>query len=166
MGRIVLVCRLAARDLRRHPAQALLLLLVITAAMATLTLGLILYGVTRQPYEQTRAATAGPDVVAATAGVQWIYSSGSAGQSTEISASDFSRLAALPHAPGITAEAWRRGATRRGPRLTSRRSFRAPGCAAAGWSWSGPSLTRLVCTSATTSPWTAGGSGWRGSVSR
>src|ERR1019366_1481590 len=103
MGRIVLVCRLAARDLRRHPAQALLLLLVITAAMATLTLGLILYGVTRQPYEQTRAATAGPDVVAATAGVQWIYSSGSAGQSTEISASDFSRLAALPHAPGVTA---------------------------------------------------------------
>src|SRR5215470_3796034 len=64
MGRILLVCRLAARDLRRHRAQAALLLLAITAAAATLTLGLALHGVTSQPYQQTRAATNGPDVVA------------------------------------------------------------------------------------------------------
>src|SRR5215831_15667824 len=64
MGRVLLICRLAARDLRRHPAQAVLLLLAITAATTTLTMGLALYGVTSQPYEQTRAATNGPDVVA------------------------------------------------------------------------------------------------------
>ena len=68
MGKFRLVSRLAARDMRRHPVQVLLLLLVITAAMATFTLGLILHGVTGKPYGQTRTATAGPDVVASTAG--------------------------------------------------------------------------------------------------
>ena len=42
----------------------MLLVLAITAATATLTLGLVLRGVTNQPYLQTRAATKGPDVVA------------------------------------------------------------------------------------------------------
>ena len=60
MGRILLVGRLVGRDLRRRPGQALLLLLAITAATATLTLGLVLHGVTSQPYQQTRAATHGP----------------------------------------------------------------------------------------------------------
>ena len=64
MSRIRLVARLAARDLRQRPAQALLLLLAITAATTTLTLGLALNGVTSHPYQQTRAATNGPDVVA------------------------------------------------------------------------------------------------------
>jgi len=64
MGKVLLICRLAARDLRRRPAQACLLLLVIMAATATLTLGLALRGVASQPYERTRAATNGPDVVA------------------------------------------------------------------------------------------------------
>jgi putative ABC transport system permease protein len=64
VGRVLLVCRLAARDLRRHPAQAGLLLLAVTAATATLALGLVLHGVTNRPYRQTRAATRGPDVVA------------------------------------------------------------------------------------------------------
>jgi putative ABC transport system permease protein len=68
MGRTMLVCRLAGRDLRRRPVQALLLLLVITAAMATLTLGLTLHGVTSKPYGQTMAATSGPDVVASSVG--------------------------------------------------------------------------------------------------
>ena len=40
------------------------MLLAITAATATLTLGLVLHGVTSQPYQQTRAATRGPDEVA------------------------------------------------------------------------------------------------------
>ena len=64
MGKILLVGRLATRDLRHRPAQAVLLLLAITAATAVLTLGLVLHGVTRQPYQQTRVATSGPDVVA------------------------------------------------------------------------------------------------------
>ncbi len=63
MGRVLLVCRLAALDMRRHVTQAVLLL-AITAATIVLTLGLALHGVTSQPYQQTRAATRGPDVVA------------------------------------------------------------------------------------------------------
>ena len=65
MGRMLLVVRLAARDLRRRPAEAALLLLAITAATTTLTLGLVLHGITEKPYQSTREATAGPDVVAA-----------------------------------------------------------------------------------------------------
>jgi ABC-type lipoprotein release transport system permease subunit len=64
MGRVVLVGRLAARDLRRRPGEAALLLLAIMAATTTLALGLVLHGVTNDPYEQTREASAGPDVVA------------------------------------------------------------------------------------------------------
>jgi putative ABC transport system permease protein len=64
MGRVLLIGRLVARDLRHRPAQAGLLLLAITAAMTVLTLGLALHGVTSQPYQQTRAATRGPDIVA------------------------------------------------------------------------------------------------------
>ena len=44
MGRLLLVCRLAARDLRRRPVEAALLLLVLVGATATLTLGLVLHG--------------------------------------------------------------------------------------------------------------------------
>jgi putative ABC transport system permease protein len=64
MGRVLLISRLAARDLRRRPAEGLLLLLAIMAATTTLTLGLALHGVTDKPYEKTREATNGPDVVA------------------------------------------------------------------------------------------------------
>ena len=64
MGRILLVCRLAVRDLRHRPASAALLLLAIATAATTLTLGLALQGTTSRPYDTTRAATAGPDVVA------------------------------------------------------------------------------------------------------
>jgi putative ABC transport system permease protein len=63
MGRFVLVCRLAGRDMQRHVTQAVLLLLVITGATTVLTLGLALNGVTSQPYQQTRTATRGPDVI-------------------------------------------------------------------------------------------------------
>jgi len=67
VGRVLLVFRLAARDLRRRPFEAGLLLLAITAATATLTLGLALHGITKGPYQSTREATAGPDVVASVA---------------------------------------------------------------------------------------------------
>jgi putative ABC transport system permease protein len=65
MGTALLVFRLAARDVRRHLAQATLLVVAIAVAAATLTMGLAMNGVTGQrPYSTTRAATKGPDVVA------------------------------------------------------------------------------------------------------
>ena len=87
MGRLLLISRLAARDVRRRPAQAALLLVVIAAAMAALTLGLVLHGVTANPYAQTKAETAGPDVVASSVGY----------------GSDQRRFAALADAPGVVA---------------------------------------------------------------
>lgn len=89
MGRMLLVARLAARDLRCRPLQAVLLIVVITAAMATLSLGLILHGVTAKPYDQTRAATAGPDVVASSVGFT--------------GPDALARLSTLTRAPGVTA---------------------------------------------------------------
>ena len=64
MGRILLVVRLALRDLRRRRTEAALLLLAILAATTTLTLGLVLHDAASDPYQSTRAATKGPDVVA------------------------------------------------------------------------------------------------------
>jgi ABC-type lipoprotein release transport system permease subunit len=64
MGRILLVARLAVRDLRRRPIEAALLLLAIMAAATTLTLGLVLRDAAGDPYQSTREATDGPDVVA------------------------------------------------------------------------------------------------------
>ena len=64
MGRTVLFARLAAKDLRRHLSEGVLLFLVIAAAATTLTLGLVLHGETNNPYNTTRTATAGPDAVA------------------------------------------------------------------------------------------------------
>jgi ABC-type lipoprotein release transport system permease subunit len=63
-GRAFLVFRLAVKDLRHRLAQAFLLLLAIAAGTTTLTLALALHGTTNNPYERTRAATSGPDVVA------------------------------------------------------------------------------------------------------
>ena len=92
MGRVLLVGRLAARDLRRRPGEAALLLLAITAATATLTLGLVLHGVVDKPYQSTREATAGPDVIAAV--VPPPVGGGHA---------DLAGLRALADAPGVTA---------------------------------------------------------------
>jgi ABC-type lipoprotein release transport system permease subunit len=64
MGRILLVGRLALRDLRRRRTEAALLLLAIMAATTTLTLGLVLRDAAADPYQSTREATNGPDVVA------------------------------------------------------------------------------------------------------
>jgi len=68
MGKLFIVSRLVARDLRHRPAQAVLMLLAITAATTVLSLALALHGVTSQPYQHTRAATRGPDVVATLGG--------------------------------------------------------------------------------------------------
>jgi hypothetical protein len=64
MGKLLIVSRLVARDLRYRRGETAMLLVAFVAATATLTLGLILHGVTSRLYQQTRAATAGPDVEA------------------------------------------------------------------------------------------------------
>jgi putative ABC transport system permease protein len=87
MGKLILIARLVARDLRHRPSEAVLLLLAITAAATTLTLGLVLHGVTSGPYQRTRAATAGPDVVARVGG----------------QGSNRAALIPLEKAPGVTA---------------------------------------------------------------
>lgn len=63
MGRVLLVWRLAMRDLTRHRTETALLLLAITAATTALTLGLVLRDAAADPYASTRQATNGPDVV-------------------------------------------------------------------------------------------------------
>ncbi|GIH27822.1 hypothetical protein Aph01nite_61320 [Acrocarpospora phusangensis] len=63
MGSLALVARLVLADVRRHKVQAAMLLLAVTVATATMALGLSLRDVSDGLYEQTRAATAGPDVV-------------------------------------------------------------------------------------------------------
>src|ERR1022692_3977879 len=113
MGRAVLVGRLAAADVRRHPVEAALLVLAITAATTTLTLGLALHGVTNSPYQRTRSATAGPDVVASllnlapppkhrslAPGVQHETIFGNGLQPSKRRMAD---LHALTHAPGVVA---------------------------------------------------------------
>jgi ABC-type lipoprotein release transport system permease subunit len=64
MGRVLLVGRLVIRDLGRRRTEAALLLLAIMAATTTLTLGLVMYEAGSEPYQRTREATAGPDVIA------------------------------------------------------------------------------------------------------
>jgi putative ABC transport system permease protein len=64
VGRVLLVGRLAVRDLRRRRTEAALLLLALVAATTTLTLGLVLRDAASDPYQSTREATNGPDVVA------------------------------------------------------------------------------------------------------
>lgn len=97
-GRLLLVGRLAARDLRRHLVEALMVFLVIGAAATTLTVALALSGVTNQPYQQTRQATAGPDVVAV-APAQRAQPAGNVPRSVPTQAS----IAALTTAPGVAA---------------------------------------------------------------
>lgn len=73
--RLFLMLRLAARDSRRRPGEAVMLVLVMAGATAALTLGLVLHGVTAHPYQTTRQQTRGPDVVAT-----WFSSAGGAAQ--------------------------------------------------------------------------------------
>lgn len=74
MGPFVLAWRLAARDLRRRLTQSVLLLLVIAAATSTLALAFALDGTSSTPWSTTRAATAGPDVMAQTYGLRTLHS--------------------------------------------------------------------------------------------
>ncbi len=105
MGKIRLTGRLVIRDLRRRPGPATLLVLAITAATATLTLGLVLHGVTNQPYLRTRAATNGPDVAAMVRGFN-VSAPGAGSGPPQIAPATRAQIAAqistLTHAPGVT----------------------------------------------------------------
>ena len=97
-GLAVLVSRLAARDLRRRPVEALMVLLVIAAAATTLTVAFALSGVTNKPYQQTRLATAGPDVIAVEGG------GGGPGSAQPVSSAQLAAaVASLTKAPGVIA---------------------------------------------------------------
>ncbi len=85
MGRLRLILRLGVKDVRRNRAEAVLLLVAIVAATSTLSVALALHGVTSAPYAATRAATDGPDVIAAV-------------QEQAIP----KYLTALEHAPGVS----------------------------------------------------------------
>ncbi|NUS88919.1 MAG: ABC transporter permease [Streptomyces sp.] len=88
MGHLLLMWRLVLRDMRRRPAEAVMFLLAVTVAGASLTLGLATNDAVVSGYEKTRAATAGPDIIATT------------------TATDPSRVAErLADAPGVAAHA-------------------------------------------------------------
>ena len=97
MGKIRLVGRLVRRDLRHRPGPAVLLVLAITAATATLTLGLVLHGVTNQPYLQTRVAAKGPDVVAQLGG----QGRGASGSAAAVRARTEAQVKTLTGKPGV-----------------------------------------------------------------
>jgi putative ABC transport system permease protein len=86
MAKLVVIGRLVRRDMRRQRVEAVLLIMVVAAATAALTLALGLRGVANQPYQVTRADTAGPDVV-----VNDLFDRVSTKQ-----------LAAVAHTPGVT----------------------------------------------------------------
>ncbi|MBQ1119915.1 FtsX-like permease family protein [Streptomyces sp. B15] len=66
MGRLLLLWRLIARDMRRRPGEAVMLLVTVAAATASLTLGMATDNGVADGYMKTREATAGPDVRAIT----------------------------------------------------------------------------------------------------
>ena len=77
-------------DIKRRWVQSLMLVVMIAATTATLTLSLALQGVTDSPFAHTRAATKGPDV----AGLFEPDFHGTAGT--------LKQFEALAHAPGVT----------------------------------------------------------------
>jgi len=102
MGKIRFIARLVARDLRHRPGPAVLLVLAISAATATLTLGLVLHGVTDQPFQQTKAATKGPDVVAQVGGPSLTTHGPTQGTPTVPASVVAAQVRHLIHAPGVT----------------------------------------------------------------
>jgi putative ABC transport system permease protein len=93
-GRVLLLGRLAVSDLRHHFAQAVLFVVAIAAATTVLSLAFALNGVNSNPYQQTMAATNGPDVVA---------QSGNDPYTGVTSPADLAALEALNHAKGVAA---------------------------------------------------------------
>jgi putative ABC transport system permease protein len=63
VGRLLLIYRLVAGDIKRRPVHSALLLVVIATTATTLATGLSLRHVAQNPFARTRAATKGPDIV-------------------------------------------------------------------------------------------------------
>ena len=93
-GRALLLFRLARQDIRHHATQAVLLVVAIAAATAVLSLAFALNGVNSNPYQQTMAATMGPDVVAQSADNPY---------TGVTSPADLAALVAMDHAQGVVA---------------------------------------------------------------
>jgi len=91
-GRALLIFRLARQDIRHHATQAVLLVVAIAAATAVLSLAFALDGVNTNPYQQTMAATKGPDVVAQSADNPY---------TGVTSPADLAALVAMDHAQGV-----------------------------------------------------------------
>ena len=106
MGRVLLVWRVVAKDIRHRPILTILLLLAIAGGVAALTLGLALHATTDNPYMRTRAATAGPDVVATDINGYSRSQEQGSGSSHSVSiggSAQPSDLTPLGHAPGVVA---------------------------------------------------------------
>jgi putative ABC transport system permease protein len=102
MGKVRFIARLVERDLRYRPGPAVLLVLAITAATATLTLGLVLHGVTNRPFQQTKAATKGPDVVAQVGGLLLVPHGPQQVTPTVPASVVAAQVKRLTQAPGVT----------------------------------------------------------------
>ncbi len=108
MGKALLITRLALKDIRHRPAQSILLLLAIATGAATLALALAIGGTTADPYERTRAATNGPDIVAqvspdSTRGSGPPQPVAGGGGQAQSDVADPSALVPLEHASGVVA---------------------------------------------------------------
>jgi predicted lysophospholipase L1 biosynthesis ABC-type transport system permease subunit len=64
VGRVLLVWRLVSGDIRRRWVQSLLLVVMVLTTTTTLALALTVHHASQSPFETTRAATKGPDLVA------------------------------------------------------------------------------------------------------
>ena len=103
-----LLWRLAVRDIRRKPVESAMVFVMIAAAAVTLTVAFALAGVTNNPYQQTRAATHGPDVIAEVfSGLPQSSGNHSAptagGRATGSASGVGATIASLIHAAGVTA---------------------------------------------------------------
>lgn len=88
MGHLLLMWRLLVHDMTRRPGEALMFLLAVTVATASLTLGVATNNAVATGYAKTRAATAGPDIIAVTL------------------ATDPTKVAeSIAHTPGVAAQA-------------------------------------------------------------
>ncbi|HEY5193191.1 MAG TPA: FtsX-like permease family protein [Solirubrobacteraceae bacterium] len=90
MGWLLLIWRLVRGDIKRRRVQSLMLVVMVAATTATITLSLALQGVTDSPFAHTRTATKGPDVAG-------LFEPGFHG-----TAGTLEQFEALAHAPGVT----------------------------------------------------------------
>jgi putative ABC transport system permease protein len=91
VGRLLLISRLVRGDIKRRRVQSVLLIAMIAATTATLTLALALQGVTNSPFARTRSATKGPDVAG-------LFQPGFHGDLGTLQ-----QFVAMRHAPGVVA---------------------------------------------------------------